>query len=212
MEYHKIISVTGFGGLFELVGSKSDGAIVRSLEDKSTKFVSSRVHNFSHLESIEIFTEKENANLVEVLKAMDASEEKLPDEKDPAAVRQYFEKVYPQIDFERVYASDTKKIVRWFKILKENNIEFRLREAELETEEATENAEAENNSAEASDKKEAPKEGSEKAEDAKAKDVAAEIKKEKIVSMRKQKEEPSEFVNIQPSEEKPKKKVAKKSK
>ena len=49
MEYHKIISVTGLGGLFELVGSKSDGAIVRSLEDKTTRFVSSRVHNFSHI-------------------------------------------------------------------------------------------------------------------------------------------------------------------
>jgi hypothetical protein len=60
MEYSKIIAVTGLSGLFELVGSKSDGAIVRSLEDKSTKFVSSRVHSFSHLESIEVYTERDN--------------------------------------------------------------------------------------------------------------------------------------------------------
>jgi hypothetical protein len=52
MEYGKIISVTGLVGLFELVGSKKDGAIVRSLDDKSTKFVASRVHNFSHLSTI----------------------------------------------------------------------------------------------------------------------------------------------------------------
>jgi hypothetical protein len=66
MEYGKVIAVTGLPGLFELLSSKSDGAIVRSLEDKSTKFVSSRVHNFSHLESIEVFTVRENVNLVDI--------------------------------------------------------------------------------------------------------------------------------------------------
>ncbi len=35
MEYGKIVSVTGLPGLFELVSSKNDGAIVQSLEDKS---------------------------------------------------------------------------------------------------------------------------------------------------------------------------------
>ncbi|HEY8388372.1 MAG TPA: DUF5606 domain-containing protein, partial [Parasegetibacter sp.] len=62
MEYGKIIAVTGLPGLFELISSKSDGAIVRSLDDKSTRFVASRVHNFSHLESIEVFTTGDNVN------------------------------------------------------------------------------------------------------------------------------------------------------
>jgi hypothetical protein len=35
MEYNKIVSVTGLPGLFELVNTKSDGAIVRSLDDKT---------------------------------------------------------------------------------------------------------------------------------------------------------------------------------
>ena len=52
MNYNKIVSVTGLSGLFELVSSKADGGIVKSLEDNSVKFVSNRVHNFSHLESI----------------------------------------------------------------------------------------------------------------------------------------------------------------
>jgi len=156
MEYYKIIAVTGLSGLFELVSSKSDGAIVRSLEDKSTKFVSSRVHNFSHLESIEIFTEKDNVNLVEVLNAMDGSKEKLPDEKDAAAVKKYFEKVYPEMDFERVYSSDTKKMVRWFKVLKANNVEFKLRETEPEEEETVE-VEKETKTAETTTEIKAPK-------------------------------------------------------
>lgn len=66
MEYSKIIAVTGLPGLQELISSKNDGAIVRSLEDKSTKFVSSRVHNFSHLESIEVYTVSDNVNLVDL--------------------------------------------------------------------------------------------------------------------------------------------------
>jgi hypothetical protein len=135
MEYAKIVAVTGLPGLFELVSSKSDGAIVRSLEDKSTKFVSSRIHNFSHLESIEVYTVRDNVNLVDIFNAMETSGEKLPDEKDNAAVKKYFEKVFPDLDFERVYSSDMKKMVKWFGVLKSNDVEIKLRQPEEAPEE-----------------------------------------------------------------------------
>ena len=129
MEYNKLVSVTGLTGLFELVSSKADGGVVRSLEDNTTKFVSNRVHQFSHLESIEIYTTADNVNLVDVLTAMKSSAEKLPDASDGKAVKSYFEKVYPTMDFERVYSSDMKKMVKWFEILEKNNIEIKLIEA-----------------------------------------------------------------------------------
>jgi len=135
MEYSKLVAVTGLPGLFELINSKTDGAIVRSLEDKSTRFVSSRVHNFSHLESIEVYTIRDNVNLVDVFNAMDKAGGKLPDEKDAAAVKKYFEKAYPDMDFERVYASDMKKMVKWFEVLKKNNVEIKLSEIPEEAEE-----------------------------------------------------------------------------
>jgi hypothetical protein len=138
MEYSKLISITGLSGLFELVGSKTDGAIVKSLDDNTTKFVSSRVHNFSHLESIEVYTIRENVNLVEVFQAMKNSTEAQPSEKDPAAVKAYFHKVYADIDFERVYASDLKKMVKWFGILTANNIDPVLTEVEDDTAEEAE--------------------------------------------------------------------------
>lgn len=128
MEYGKLISVTGLSGLFELVSSKSDGAVVRSLEDKSVKFASNRVHNFSHLESIEVYTIRENVNLVEIFKAMDASKETIPSEKDAKAVKEYFKKVFGDMDFDRVYDSDRKKMVKWFNVLKANNVELKLTE------------------------------------------------------------------------------------
>jgi hypothetical protein len=130
MEYTKLISITGMSGLFEVVGSKTDGAIVRSLEDNTTKFVSSRVHNFSHLESIEVYTEQENVNLAEIFLAMEKSTEKLPSEKDAKAIKAYFKKVYPAMDFERVYDSDRKKMIKWFGILQEHKIEIKLSEEE----------------------------------------------------------------------------------
>lgn len=161
MEYSKLISVTGLGGLFEMMASKTDGAIVRSLDDMGTKFVSSRMHTFSHLESIEIFTVRDNVNLADVLKAMEASSEALPSEKDPAAIKAYFGKVYPDMDFDRVYASDMKKMVKWFSVIKKNNIEIKLREeaeeGSDETEATPENSIAETATVNAVEEAEAPK-------------------------------------------------------
>ncbi len=130
MEYNKLISVTGLPGLYELISTKSDGAIVRSLEDQSTKFASTRQHGFSQLESIEVYTIRENVNLADIFLAMQKSNETLPDEKDSKAIQSYFKKVYPDLDFERVYTSDMKKMVKWFAIIKEKGIEIKLSEEE----------------------------------------------------------------------------------
>lgn len=147
MEYHKLVSVTGLGGLFELLSSKSDGAVVRSLEDKSTKFVSGRNHNFSHLESIEVYTVKDNANLADLFLAMKDSNEKVPENpSDTKALKSYFQKVFPDMDFDRVYASDMKKMVKWYKVLEENNVEIKKRsEEEIQEDQDSNNAKQHHN-------------------------------------------------------------------
>lgn len=184
MEYSKLISVTGLGGLFELVASKTDGAIVKSLDDKTTKFVSSRQHSFSHLESIEVYTVRDNVNLVDVFNAMSASKESLPSEKDPAAIKKYFQKVYPDMDFDRVYASDMKKMVRWFDVLQKNNIEIKLRQeepveelAEVEAEPVKEETAAPAAEPEKPAKKTATKKAEKKAEEATEEKAASPKKK-----------------------------------
>ncbi|HEU5051488.1 MAG TPA: DUF5606 domain-containing protein [Hanamia sp.] len=139
MEYNKLVSVTGLPGLFELLSSKSDGAVVRSLEDNTVKFVSSRQHNFSHLESIEVYTSKNNTSLAEVFQAMKESNEKMPESTaDGKTLKAYFEKVYPDLDFERVYASDMKKMIKWFQIIEKNNIDVSSKAEEEEKEPAAE--------------------------------------------------------------------------
>src|SRR5712675_652787 len=108
MEYSKLVAVTGLPGLHELISSKNDGAVIRSLDDNSTKFAASRIHNFSHLESIEVFTTGDNVNLAEIFNAMEKEGDSLPDTKNNSSIKKYFEKVYPDLDFDRVYTSDLK--------------------------------------------------------------------------------------------------------
>jgi hypothetical protein len=138
MEYSRIVAVTGLPGLFEILSSKSDGAIVRSLEDGSTKFIASRVHNLSHLESIEIYTTSDNVSLSDVFAAMKESSEAQPNTKDNKALKSYFETVYPELDFDRVYASDMKKMVNWFSTLQKHDIDFTPQEQPQQEEESDE--------------------------------------------------------------------------
>lgn len=157
MEYSKLVAVTGLPGLFELISSRGDGAVVRSLDENKTQFISSRVHNFSHLESIEIYTQRENVNLVDVFHAMEKDGGSLPDAKNNDAVKKYFEKVYPEMDFERVYSSDMKKMVKWFESLKKHNVEIKLTELPEETEEVVEEVKEEAVAEEKPKRKAAPK-------------------------------------------------------
>jgi hypothetical protein len=124
MQYREIVAVTGLGGLYQLLSTKSDGAIVRSLADNATKFISSRQHNVTPLESIEIYTTGNNVRLHEVLQKMKESTTARPDVKKstPDGVRGYFKSVFPEMDEDRVYASDMKKMLKWYEILEGANL------------------------------------------------------------------------------------------
>jgi hypothetical protein len=83
-----------------------------------------------------VFTTKENVFLAEVFIAMGKSKEALPNEKDAKATQAYFKKVFPNMDFERVYASDMKKMVKWFAQLQQHKVEPTLPELDEEEAEA----------------------------------------------------------------------------
>lgn len=126
MEYREIVAVTGIGGLFQLLTTKSDGAIVRNLTDKTTKFIPARVHNVTPIESIEIYTIEENVRLHEVLQAIKDNEATTPildvKKADNTAIKNYFKLVFPTLDEDRVYVSDMKKILKWYQLLKANDL------------------------------------------------------------------------------------------
>ena len=227
MEYSKIIAVSGLPGLYELINSKNDGAIIRSLDDKSTRFASSRIHNFSHLESIEVYTTGENVNLVDIFNAIDKAGGSLPDSKDNDSVKKYFEKVCPDLDFEKVYTSDLKKMVKWYEVLKKNNVEIKLSEPPAEEEEQEEEIKEELvivgdapkkpvKKAAPAAKEKAPKEKEEKKEKVKTaekKKVAEEPKKKTAAKEKKEEPAKAKPKAAKPKAEKPKEtKPAKKKK
>lgn len=147
MQYREIVAITGLGGLYQLLTTKSDGAIVKSLADNSTKFISARLHNVTPLDSIEIYTIEENIRLSELFTQMKEQEAGKPlvDHKkaNNDEIKKYISSVYPNIDLERVYISDMKKMLKWYEILKASNLlNFEVANEEVASENETAPAEA----------------------------------------------------------------------
>lgn len=136
MRYNELVAISGLSGLFQLLSTKSDGAIVKSLEDNSTKFVPARSHNVTPLDSIEVFTQEENVRLFEVFMSFKENEAKAGSfelaKADNKAISAHFAKLFPQHDKDRVYVSDMKKMIKWYAILKKLDL---LQEEVPETEE-----------------------------------------------------------------------------
>ncbi len=126
MEYKDIISISNMGGLYSLITTKSDGAIVNNLEDGTKKFVSGRKHDFTPLESIEVYTHDENVPLSSIFTAFKEQDDKVSaiDVKKASKGELYafITEVYPEIDTERVYPSDIKKMVKWYRILRDHDL------------------------------------------------------------------------------------------
>lgn len=126
MEFKDIVSISGLAGLHQLVSSKGNGIIVKSLEDGKSQFVSSRLQGVSSLDNIAVFLKNdETIELRKVLREMQSkeSEVSLPDAKaDNKAFQNYFSKIIPEYDAERVHTSDMKKMVKWYHLLKNNDL------------------------------------------------------------------------------------------
>lgn len=121
MNLRGIVSVSGKSGLFKLIGQNKSGFVLESLDDQKVKTVVNMSNTkMATLEDITIFGEEDDIRLPAILEAM-KSEENIPDAKkaDGKTLREFFRVVAPAHDEERVYASDIKKIISWFFILKE---------------------------------------------------------------------------------------------
>ncbi len=104
MEYKRIVAVTGLPGLFEVVSTKSDGAIrAVSRRIKAQNLLLPVCIIFRISKALKFLLKKIMLTLLNVFNAMRESTEALPDVKDNKALKAYFEKVYGDIDFERVY-------------------------------------------------------------------------------------------------------------
>jgi len=120
MNLEKLVAVSKLPGIFKVVKNKNNGLIVQSLDNGKKRFVSSRSHQFTPLETISIYTEDDTAELKEVFKTM---KEKVADlapitnASSSEEAKNYFEQILPNYDKDKVYVSDIKKIAKWFTFL-----------------------------------------------------------------------------------------------
>lgn len=127
MDFNKLVNITGKPGLYEIKAEKGNGIIVKSLINGKSNFVSIRTHSFSVLSNIAIYTMTDAQPLEEVYKTMKAMEEdgKPVLELKGASnddIRAYFKEVLPDHDENQVYISDIKKLIKWYKSLKEKDM------------------------------------------------------------------------------------------
>ena len=120
MNLRGIVSVSGKPGLWKALAQNKTGFILESLDAHKTKLVANlQTAKIAALDEITLFGEDEDIRLTDILERMKTAKS-VPDAKtDGKALRDFFREVAPNHDEEKVYASDMKKVVSWYHIMKD---------------------------------------------------------------------------------------------
>jgi len=119
MDLSKYLSISGLPGLFKMIANRSNGLIVENLDTGKTRFVPSRKHGFTPLESISIYTLADTISLKEVFERLQKKDPaQVPtNESSDEQIKSYFKELIPDYDDSRVYLKDMKKLFRWYQFL-----------------------------------------------------------------------------------------------
>ena len=136
----EILSITGRPGLYKLISTNKNMNIVESLADGKRIPVYAQ-EKVVALSDVSIYTQNGDIPLREVLKKIKEKEEGKPvslgSQPSGKELFAYLGEVLPDYSRDSVYAGDIKKLISWYNILTEHNID--LEEAE-KTEESTSDA------------------------------------------------------------------------
>ena len=115
-----IVAVSGKPGLWKALAQNKTGYILESLDALKTKMVANiSTAKIAALNEITLFGLDEDIKLVDVFERMKNSAN-VPDAKaDGKKLRDFFREVAPDHDEEKVYASDMKKVLNWYSIIRE---------------------------------------------------------------------------------------------
>lgn len=125
MKIDDFVSVTGVPKLYKIVSAKNNGVLVHDIDEEKNKFFSARKHQFTPLGTISIYTLEDTVELSIVFDRIMEKKPNLPipDPKaDKMVLLEYFEEIVPDYDEDRVYLSDIKKVIKWFRYLDERNL------------------------------------------------------------------------------------------
>ena len=117
MELKDVVAIAGQSGLHKIVGKTKNGLIVETI-GTGRRFATGFQDKVSVLEDISIYTVDEDMRLNKVLIKLKASSEVPAAKDDMQKVRQFLIETI-QLDSERVYDNDIKKLLNWFHILKD---------------------------------------------------------------------------------------------
>ena len=119
MKITDILAVAGKPGLYQVLASGSASIVVESMLDGKRSSVPGTAR-VSNLADITMYTHDDDVPLLDILNRMhDAQKgEAGPSHKDAAqTIRDFVDGIVPELDHDRVYQSDLKKLVQWYNLL-----------------------------------------------------------------------------------------------
>ena len=122
-----ILAISGKPGLYKLVSRAKNSLIVEILDETHRRIPAFASDRITSLADIAMYTEGDDVPLAKVLENLKKLEEGKPASIDfkkakGDELRDYFAKVLPDFDRERVHNSDIKKLIQWYNILVANGI------------------------------------------------------------------------------------------
>ena len=137
-----ILAIAGKPGLYKLVTRGNNNLIVEALDGTHKRMPAFATDRITSLGDIAMFTETDDVPLTDVLdnlKKLENGKRVSINEKkaSSAELREYFTKVLPEWDQDRVKDSHIKKLITWYNILIEAGITD-FKDEEPETEESAE--------------------------------------------------------------------------
>lgn len=125
MTLDKILAINGKPGLYKLLTQTRNGFVGESLVDG--KRVAAGLHNpVSILSEIAIYTLEGEMPLREVFQKIQEAEKgqktSISHKAEKIALEEYFFKILPNYDEDRVYASHIKKVIQWYNLLLDHKL------------------------------------------------------------------------------------------
>ena len=117
-----ILAISGKPGLYKLVSRAKNSLIVEALDETHKRMPAFGTDRITSLADIAMFTESDDVPLMTVLANMRNLEQGKPasiNYKKASAdeLHEYFSKVLPEWDQDRVQNSHIKKLIQWYDIL-----------------------------------------------------------------------------------------------
>ena len=122
-----ILAISGKPGLYKLVSRAKNSLIVEILDETHRRLPAFAADRITSLADIAMYTDGDDVPLGTVLentKQLEESKEASINYKKASGdeLREYFAKVLPNFDRERVHVSDIKKLIQWYNILVNNGV------------------------------------------------------------------------------------------